>query len=282
MKNCTVALFSYYLSMSLTTDNSLQIKVIDPLKKTCETFLGTGKPGLSSEEDKVQFDEPGGLCVSPDGQFLYVADTNNQAIRVINLNTKTVSQVKSPFCYNSGSSFSEMLHWIWFDFYDEPKTAYNVRMKRMRPFLLKPNFAYFISTRFNGIFVIAGSSLCLLSELQLLTINPHAHKEELVLSLKSVSVKQLGNRLIPYSENSVEKLEQFPILNVQSIHDYSGVHRELWLQRGSIRILYVAKLRLGVSVNSRIVDPDDYDMLSVLIFTCRINPTDPKDRRFLS
>ena len=112
MKNCTVALFSYYLSMSLTTDNSLQIKVIDPLKKTCETFLGNGKPGLSSEEGKVQFDEPGGLCVSPDGQCLYVADTNNQAIRVIDLNTKTVSQVRSSFRLNSVPSFSQMLHWI--------------------------------------------------------------------------------------------------------------------------------------------------------------------------
>ena len=75
-----------------------QIKVIDPSKKTCETFLGTGKPGgLSSEEGSVQFDEPGGLCVSPDGQFLYVADTNNHAIRAIDVKTKTVSQVWGPW-----------------------------------------------------------------------------------------------------------------------------------------------------------------------------------------
>lgn len=71
----------------------LQIKVIDPAKKTCETLLGSGKPGLSSDEGNVQFDEPGGLCVSPNGQMLYVADTNNHAIRVIDLNTNTVSQV---------------------------------------------------------------------------------------------------------------------------------------------------------------------------------------------
>lgn len=67
--------------------------MIDPSKKTCETFLGTGKPGLSSDEGSVQFHEPGGLCVSPDGQYLYVADTNNHAIRLVDLNTKTVSQV---------------------------------------------------------------------------------------------------------------------------------------------------------------------------------------------
>ena len=58
--------------------------------------MGTGKPGLSSEGGNVQFDEPGGLCVSPDGQLLYVADTNNHAIRVIDLKTKTASQVCSP------------------------------------------------------------------------------------------------------------------------------------------------------------------------------------------
>ena len=73
----------------------LQIKVIDPSKKTCETLLGTGKPGLSSDKGNVQFDEPGGLCVSPNGQSLYVADTNNHAIRVIDLNTKTISQVRA-------------------------------------------------------------------------------------------------------------------------------------------------------------------------------------------
>lgn len=71
-----------------------KIKVIDPVKKTCESFLGTGKPGLSSgEENAIQFDEPGGLCVSPDGETLYVADTNNHAIRVIDLKTKKASQL---------------------------------------------------------------------------------------------------------------------------------------------------------------------------------------------
>jgi len=70
-----------------------KIKEIDPAKKTCATFLGTGKPGMCSEEDSVQFDEPSGLCVSPDGHYLYVADTNNHAIRVVDLQTKSVSQL---------------------------------------------------------------------------------------------------------------------------------------------------------------------------------------------
>lgn len=49
---------------------------------------------MSSEQGGVQFDEPGGLCVSPDGQTLYVADTNNHAVRVIDLKTLLVSQVR--------------------------------------------------------------------------------------------------------------------------------------------------------------------------------------------
>lgn len=50
---------------------------------------------MCSEEDSVQFDEPGGVCVSPDGHYLYVADTNNHAIRVVDLQTKSVSQVRN-------------------------------------------------------------------------------------------------------------------------------------------------------------------------------------------
>lgn len=70
-----------------------KIKEIDPAKKTCENFLGTGKPGLCSDQGNVQLNEPGGLCISPDGQYLYVADTNNYTIRVIDLRTKSMSQL---------------------------------------------------------------------------------------------------------------------------------------------------------------------------------------------
>lgn len=66
---------------------------MDPAKKTCSSFLGTGKPGHMTKGNDIQFDEPGGLCVSPDGQQLYVADTNNHAILVIDLKSKGVSEV---------------------------------------------------------------------------------------------------------------------------------------------------------------------------------------------
>ncbi len=68
-----------------------KIKLLDPEKRTVETFLGTGKSG-QTDGAKPTFYEPGGLSVA-DGK-LFIADTNNQAIRVVDLKTKTVSTLK--------------------------------------------------------------------------------------------------------------------------------------------------------------------------------------------
>jgi DNA-binding beta-propeller fold protein YncE len=57
-----------------------KIKVIDPVRRSCETFLG---------DIAGTFDEPGGLSFS--GNKLYVADTSNHCIRVVDLTTKAVS-----------------------------------------------------------------------------------------------------------------------------------------------------------------------------------------------
>jgi sugar lactone lactonase YvrE len=64
-----------------------KIKIIDPQKKTSETFLGTGRPG---DDDGISpgFYEPGGLAFF--GNKLYIADTNNHVIRVVDLSTKIV------------------------------------------------------------------------------------------------------------------------------------------------------------------------------------------------
>ena len=58
-----------------------KIKVLDPVKRTCKTIAGTGKPGDS--DNPATFDEPAGLSIA--GNKLYVADTNNHRIRVIDL-----------------------------------------------------------------------------------------------------------------------------------------------------------------------------------------------------
>jgi hypothetical protein len=62
-----------------------KIKVLDPKAGSVKSFAGTGKPG-QADGAKPSFYEPGGLAVA--GDKLYVADTNNHAIRVVDLKTK--------------------------------------------------------------------------------------------------------------------------------------------------------------------------------------------------
>ena len=68
-----------------------KIKILDPENKTVTTFLGTGKSGQTDGKTPT-FYEPGGLSVA--GGKLFVADTNNHAIRVVDLKTKEVSTLK--------------------------------------------------------------------------------------------------------------------------------------------------------------------------------------------
>ena len=64
-----------------------KIKVCDPKARSVKTFAGTGKPG--SKDDPAEFYQPGGLSYA--GGKLYVADTNNHKIRVIDPSTDAVS-----------------------------------------------------------------------------------------------------------------------------------------------------------------------------------------------
>ncbi|MEP6569012.1 MAG: thioredoxin-like domain-containing protein [Acidobacteriota bacterium] len=65
-----------------------KIKELDPKSRTVKTFLGSGKAG-QSDSTAATFYEPGGLSVA-NGK-LYVADTNNHAVRVVDLETKKTS-----------------------------------------------------------------------------------------------------------------------------------------------------------------------------------------------
>ena len=62
-----------------------KIKLLDPGRRSVNGFAGSGKPG-QVDGPKPSFYEPGGLAVIKDK--LYVADTNNHAIRVVDLKTK--------------------------------------------------------------------------------------------------------------------------------------------------------------------------------------------------
>ncbi len=67
-----------------------KVKVCDPKTAVVETFLGDGEAGDS--DDPVRLHEPGGLSAA-NGK-LYVADTNNHKIKVVDLATKTVKTLE--------------------------------------------------------------------------------------------------------------------------------------------------------------------------------------------
>ena len=67
---------------------------MDPKSKQCTTLAGSGTSGLvDGPFEHAQFSEPGGLSLDSSGRNLFVADTNNHVIRVLDLAEKTVTQV---------------------------------------------------------------------------------------------------------------------------------------------------------------------------------------------
>lgn len=65
-----------------------KIKAADLSERTIRTVAGTGQPGVGSP-DAAQFAEPSGLSIA--GGRLFIADTNNHAIRVMQLPDGPVS-----------------------------------------------------------------------------------------------------------------------------------------------------------------------------------------------
>jgi hypothetical protein len=68
-----------------------KIKRIDPETATSVSYLGTGQPGRADGK-APEFYEPGGISVA--AGKLYIADTNNHAIRVADLSTGEVSTLR--------------------------------------------------------------------------------------------------------------------------------------------------------------------------------------------
>jgi streptogramin lyase len=82
-----------YLWVTDTYNNKL--KQVNPTTGECQTFCGSGKAGLQDGIGKdVYFSEPSGLTFVCN--YLYIADTNNHAIRRININSQEVTTVELP------------------------------------------------------------------------------------------------------------------------------------------------------------------------------------------
>lgn len=69
-----------------------RIKLLDPASRSIKQWIGSGHAGnQDGPSHTASFNEPSGFALSPNGQKLYVADTNNHQIRVIDLISKGVS-----------------------------------------------------------------------------------------------------------------------------------------------------------------------------------------------
>ncbi|MGE5402445.1 MAG: hypothetical protein ACM3S2_18775, partial [Ignavibacteriales bacterium] len=70
-----------------------KVKAVDPVEKTSRTFAGSGKKGMTDGSPRdATFNEPGGITYAR-GK-LYLADTNNDLIRVIDINSGNVSTLQ--------------------------------------------------------------------------------------------------------------------------------------------------------------------------------------------
>jgi thiol-disulfide isomerase/thioredoxin len=67
-----------------------KIKVCDPKTRSVKTFLGTSQPGTT--DNPPRFDEPAGLSLA--GTTLYVADTNNHKVRMVDVNSRAVKTLE--------------------------------------------------------------------------------------------------------------------------------------------------------------------------------------------
>jgi thiol-disulfide isomerase/thioredoxin len=86
-----LGLASYGNKLLIADTYNHKIKELDPKQESVKTFLGTGKPG-QADGKSPSFYEPGGLSLANGN--LYIADTNNHAIRVVDLKTKHVSTLR--------------------------------------------------------------------------------------------------------------------------------------------------------------------------------------------
>jgi DNA-binding beta-propeller fold protein YncE len=86
-----LGLASYGNKILIADTYNHKIKELDPKQEKVTTFLGTGKPG-QADGTAPSFYEPGGLTLANGN--LYIADTNNHAIRVVDLKTKRVSTLR--------------------------------------------------------------------------------------------------------------------------------------------------------------------------------------------
>ncbi len=72
-----------------------RLKLLDPKTGEIKRWVGSGKPGLRDGKGLgAQLSEPSGFALGPQARRLFVADTNNHSIRVVDLGSLHVSTLK--------------------------------------------------------------------------------------------------------------------------------------------------------------------------------------------
>lgn len=68
-----------------------RLKLLDPETRVIKAWIGSGERGFTDGKGlNCTFYEPSGFAWHPDGKTLFVADTNNHAIRLVNTETEEV------------------------------------------------------------------------------------------------------------------------------------------------------------------------------------------------
>jgi DNA-binding beta-propeller fold protein YncE len=86
-----LGLITYGDKLLIADTYNHKVKELDPQRQAVKTFLGTGKPG-QVDGRAASFYEPAGLTIA--SGKLYVADTNNHAVRVVDLKTKQTTTLR--------------------------------------------------------------------------------------------------------------------------------------------------------------------------------------------
>ena len=86
-----LGLVTYGNKLLIADTYNHKIKELDPEQEKVTSLFGTGKPG-QADGPSPSFYEPGGLTLANGN--LFVADTNNHAIRVIDLKTKRATTLR--------------------------------------------------------------------------------------------------------------------------------------------------------------------------------------------
>ena len=72
-----------------------RLKLLDPKTGEVKRWVGSGKPGLRDGNGlDTQLSEPSGFALGPQAKRLFVADTNNHAVRVVDLGSLDITTLK--------------------------------------------------------------------------------------------------------------------------------------------------------------------------------------------